>query len=168
MYGALDFFPDISSIFALIPLISMVERIEDHEGETTGPSVKNIQVKGAGETTELSESTGTLRREGGFTVVADDVDGQQTNRAVDAAAAEKDVVAVELSNVEGGLTAELVRDLLQKNRRVRAKDSTLLVRGVAAEQIAEIRQLESAGIRVETREKMRKSAGLNVADSLAA
>lgn len=152
-------------MFALIPHIPMAERIESHESEPEASSVKNFQVQGEEGTGQLNEKTGIMRKEGGARVVAEDVDGKQMNREVFAASVENDVVTEEVGNLEGGLTEVRIRNLVAQNKVVQRNNSVLVVRGVSAEQKAAIRQLESVGIRVQTREQMRKSAGL---DTLAA
>src|SRR3989339_48080 len=147
----------------------MAERIERLESEDEAPqSVQTIQVKDAGSGEQLTDSTGALKREGGVSVMTGSIGDARFNRKVDAAAAASDVVAVEMGNLEGGLSTERVRELLLQNRKVRAEGAELVVRGVAAEQVTAIRELEGAGIRVETEEKMRRNVGLDVGEKLAA
>ncbi|HLD32001.1 MAG TPA: hypothetical protein VJB10_00250 [Candidatus Peribacteraceae bacterium] len=146
----------------------MAERIERLESEDEAQSVRTIQVKDEGSGEQLTDSTGALKRESGVSVMTGSIGDARFNRKVDAAAAANDVVAVEMGNLEEGLTAERVRELLLQNRKIRAEGAKLVVRGVAAEQVTAIRELEGAGICVETKERMRRNVGLDVGEKLAA
>ena len=145
----------------------MKESIGSHEADDN-KSVKTISVMDEGSSEKLHDETGKLKDEDGVTVVAGKVDGERVGKAVNAAAVTNDGVALELSNVDGGLTEALVRELLLKKKMVEHQDAEFVVRGVNASQDAAIRRLRAAGIQVETSQQMRRSAGLDVTDQAAA